>query len=399
MTILSWFALFWLSLCLAACAIQVFSLVTTFVFARLRPPPLPPEHRFPGVTIIKTCCGDEDNEIENFDVLFRQDYPGPLQLIFTSPSDHDPANAVVRHYLEKYPDHDAMLLISTTRKSIYRKMDAVYDAHPEVKHPLVIWSDSDTVVRPDYVTSMAATLAPEDTHLVSTPQLNIRPDNFVTGLKSVGLNADIASYVTVYHFFTANGRKVGAWGHSLGYKKSVFDSLEEELWCALTRPVADDTLMAYLFQKHGYHVKWYPIYCPVQYSGKSWGEMIRQNRRHLACQVASTGSRVRFFFGFLLAPQVSAFFYCLFSGLAPASLALFAAVMALRLLVCAVHERLILGTFRMTLTYGWTLVLWDLLQIYFYPYGALCRSVEYHGKFYRVVERYFVERDPAASDS
>ncbi len=396
MAMLSYVALIFLAFCLAACIIQLFSFWTMTVFARQQPPPLPEDCSLPGVTIIKTCCGANDNEIENFDVLFQQDYQGPLQLIFTVPSETDAANEVVGHYLSKYPEHDAILVVSTTRNSIYRKTDAVHDAHPTVKHPLVIWSDSDTVVRSDYVTEMAKALAPEDTHLVSTPQLNIRPDNFVTGMKSVGLNADIGGYLSVYHFFVSNGRKAGAFGHSLGYKKAVFDSLGDEMWHLLNNGVADDASVAYLFQEHGYKVKWYPIYCPVQNSGKTWGEMMRQNKRHLACQVASLGNRPRFFFGFLLTPQTSALFYCLASGFSFVSLLVFLGVMALRLLVSAVHERLMLGTFRITLTWGWTLVIWDLLQLYFYPYGALTRTVEYHGVVYPVVDRYYVRRDKSS---
>src|SRR5690242_7164460 len=86
----------------AGIAIQIIGLIFLIRFKSVRIPELKSSIKLPGVSIIKTCYKLEDNEEEHFDIFFRQDYLGSLQLIFVVSDDLDPVVPLVRKYLAKY---------------------------------------------------------------------------------------------------------------------------------------------------------------------------------------------------------------------------------------------------------------------------------------------------------
>lgn len=70
----------------------------------------------PGVTIIRPLRGLDCNMYENLASSFRQDYP-KFELIFSVAQTNDPAIAVVRDLISKFPRVDARLIIGKeTRK-------------------------------------------------------------------------------------------------------------------------------------------------------------------------------------------------------------------------------------------------------------------------------------------
>lgn len=64
----------------------------------------------PGVSIIRPLRGIDCNMYENLASSFRQDYPR-FEIIFSVAQPQDPAIAVVRDLMKKYPEVDARLII------------------------------------------------------------------------------------------------------------------------------------------------------------------------------------------------------------------------------------------------------------------------------------------------
>jgi cellulose synthase/poly-beta-1,6-N-acetylglucosamine synthase-like glycosyltransferase len=64
----------------------------------------------PGVSIIRPLRGVDCNMYENLASSFRQDYPR-FEIIFSVAQPHDPAVAVVRDLMKKFPEVDARLII------------------------------------------------------------------------------------------------------------------------------------------------------------------------------------------------------------------------------------------------------------------------------------------------
>ena len=115
-------------------SIQALGLIALFFYIFERKRVFNPALPLWGVSIIKPCCGNQDNESENFDSFFNQDYPGKFQIIFSVSEESDPIVPVIQSYLKKYPQVDAELVISKTRNANSKKVDALYDAHQRVKH-------------------------------------------------------------------------------------------------------------------------------------------------------------------------------------------------------------------------------------------------------------------------
>ncbi len=354
-------------------------------FSRQRPPPLPPGP-LPGVTVIKTCVGVDDGEDALFDALFHQDYPGPVQLIFTVPDTECAANPVIDGFLARYPHVDAVKVVSTTRLAAYRKVDAVYDAHPLVKHPLVVWSDSDVVTTTHYASDVAACLLEPGVSMVSSPQFDVGADNVATAFKAVANNADGATMVPWYLLLFRPAQMVV--GHLIAFHKRDLDEVADELWPTLRVAVADDQAIGHVFAKRGKRIVFRNIDNPVLYRGKTWAAMVGQKVRHAVCQQAGVGSRLGFFMYVFTYAQVPATLWLLTHLAQPSAWALVTATMLLRALLALYVERLFLGSTAMTRRYAWTVPLWDLASVYFTLKAVLTQRIDYHGRWYELVDRY-----------
>jgi ceramide glucosyltransferase len=358
-------------------------------FVRRRPPPLPRDRSLPGVTVIKTCVGVDDGERELFDALFHQDYPGPLQLIFTVPNTECAANPVIDEYIAKYPEADAIKVVSTSRLAAYRKVDAVYDAHSYVKHELVIWSDSDVVTTTHFVSDVAASLLQPGVSMVSSPQFDVGADNFATALKAVGNNADGATMVPLYALtFKPIQTTIG---HLIAFHKRDFDEIADELWPTLRTAIADDQAIGYVFARRGKRIELMNIDNPVLYHRKSLSAMINQKERHAVCQQAGVGSRPRYIAYLFSYAQIPATLYALAHPYEASAWALFGAAFVARALLAIYAEWLFLGTARQALKWFWTVPLWDLAAVYFVSKAVITQRIDYHGKWFRIVDRYVIE--------
>jgi len=68
------------------------------------------KEQVPGVTIIRPLRGIDCNMYENLASSLRQDYP-LFEVVFSVAQANDPAIAVVRDLMKKFPNVDARLII------------------------------------------------------------------------------------------------------------------------------------------------------------------------------------------------------------------------------------------------------------------------------------------------
>jgi ceramide glucosyltransferase len=350
---------------------------------------LPDEGPYPGITVVKTCVGDRDGERENFDMLFHQDYPGEIQIIFTVPNTECVANEIIDYYMERYPEADTMKVISNTRLAAHRKVDALYDAHPHIKHEYVLWADSDVIMRDNYLSEVVGALMEPGNSLVTSPQFDYRVNNFATALKAVGNNADQCAIFMYYLFFIKRMRL--AVGQMLAFKKSEFDEMADEIWSTLRHFVVDDLGMPYLFDKHDKKVVFKNIYNPVEFKSKTLSEMFDQKKRHSTCQIAGIGFRPLYALFPISYAQLPATIWLLTHWWQPSAWLIFVSPFIIRTIHALLSEYLYLGSVKMTLRYFWTLPIWDVLQLYFVLSTVFAHKIYYHGRCYKLVNRYFLE--------
>lgn len=112
----------------------------------------------PPVTIAKPLCGDEPQLYDNLRSFCEQDYP-PYQVVFGVRDESDPAAAVARRLIADLPGHDLQLVVDARESGTNRKVSNLLAMQASMKHDLIVISDSDMRVGPDYLRRVVAPFA------------------------------------------------------------------------------------------------------------------------------------------------------------------------------------------------------------------------------------------------
>ncbi|MFE1602491.1 bacteriohopanetetrol glucosamine biosynthesis glycosyltransferase HpnI [Methylobacterium sp. ID0610] len=127
--------------------------------ARRPAPALPAGAGRPSVTLLKPLCGAEPNLYENLTTFCRQDYAGPIQVIFGVQTVADPAIAVVERLKAAHPALRIDLVVDSRQHGSNRKVSNLINMASLIAHEIVVLADSDMVVAPDYLERLVAELA------------------------------------------------------------------------------------------------------------------------------------------------------------------------------------------------------------------------------------------------
>lgn len=133
-------------------------------FARRAPAPVGEQ---PPVTVLKPLCGDEPALEEALATICCQTYP-EYQIVFGVQAADDPALATVEKLRSRFPDHAIDVVIDERNHGANRKISNLINMIPVARHDLLVFSDSDLHVAPDYLERIVATLNVSNTGLVTT---------------------------------------------------------------------------------------------------------------------------------------------------------------------------------------------------------------------------------------
>lgn len=111
-----------------------------------------------AVTILKPLHGTEPRLFENLSTFLRQDHLGPVQMICGVQDAADPAIGVVESLRTAYPESDIVLVVNAARHGTNAKVSNLVNMADRARHPVLILSDSDMAVAPDYLTRITAAL-------------------------------------------------------------------------------------------------------------------------------------------------------------------------------------------------------------------------------------------------
>ena len=119
------------------------------------------------ITVLKPLCGDEPRLEENLASFLVQDHAGPIQMLCGVQRADDPAIRVVEQLRRRFPDVRIDLVVDTTAHGANRKVANLINLEPHIAHGMVALSDSDIVVKPDYLSRLAAALDTPGTGVVT----------------------------------------------------------------------------------------------------------------------------------------------------------------------------------------------------------------------------------------
>ena len=128
--------------------------------------PRPVGRAQPPVTVLKPLCGDEPGLYEHLCSFCRQDYP-QYQLVFGSLEAADPALTVVARLAREFPDLAIDVVVNPQRHGHNNKSSNLINMLAAARHPILVVSDSDVWVKPDYLTAVTAPLGDPAVGLVT----------------------------------------------------------------------------------------------------------------------------------------------------------------------------------------------------------------------------------------
>jgi ceramide glucosyltransferase len=137
-------------------------LVLSFVRASVNKP-----DARPPVTVLKPLHGDEPLLESALTTFCRQEYP-ESQLVFGVSDEADAAMEVVSRLQERFPDVDMRLVVDHNRRGVNPKIDNLINMMAAARHDVLVISDSDVHVQPDYLERLVAALEQPGVGLVTT---------------------------------------------------------------------------------------------------------------------------------------------------------------------------------------------------------------------------------------
>lgn len=113
---------------------------------------------FSAVSLIKPLHGIYPGMAAVLEGFCDQDYPAPVQIVFGVQDPADPAIALIEDLQARRPDIDIELVIDITQHGINRKISNLINITARARHPLLVHSDADIAVTPDYLRRVNAAL-------------------------------------------------------------------------------------------------------------------------------------------------------------------------------------------------------------------------------------------------
>ncbi len=119
------------------------------------------------VTILKPLYLGEPGLKENLESFFAQDFAAPIQIVFGVHDQADPAIEVVRGLQEKYPGFDTCIVAEPAMYGPNAKVSNLINMMPAAKHGILVLSDSDIRVPPNWLSEVTGALARPGVGLVT----------------------------------------------------------------------------------------------------------------------------------------------------------------------------------------------------------------------------------------
>jgi ceramide glucosyltransferase len=203
----------------------------------------------PNVTVLKPVCGADTGLYENLVSFCRQRYSGEVQILIGAHRETDPAVAIVRRVIADNPDMDIALVIDAALPGSNFKICNVVNMMSVAKHDVLVLSDSDMRVEPDYLDRVIGPLQEPGVGLV-TCLYQGRP---VGGLSSVlgcaGINFGFLPSVLVGKLL---GAEAGCFGATIALRRATLEAVGG--FAALMNQLADDYVLGALVRASGLKV-------------------------------------------------------------------------------------------------------------------------------------------------
>jgi len=191
---------------IALCALAVFGIVTSTVYSllvavavlrfRRRAAQVPPSSFRPPVSVLKALHGDEPDLEQNLASFFVQDYP-EYEILFCARHTNDLGLQAARRVAARYPHVNARILTCGEPPWPNARTFSFEIMRRQAAHPILVSSDSDVRVGPDYLASVVAPLADPNVGMVTCLYRGVTRHGLWAQLEAIGMSIEMTSGVLV----------------------------------------------------------------------------------------------------------------------------------------------------------------------------------------------------------
>ncbi len=192
---------------------SVYAILCVFAVTRLR---IRLHHRikpssrpWPPVTVLKPVHGLEKNQAENLRSSCIQDYP-EFQVVFSVQEADDAAIPLLKDLQREFGADRVTVAVENCRAGTNGKINNMIGGLRHARHDILVISDSDVLLRPDYLKTIVAPLSDPDVGCACTLYKAAGAETWFEKMELLTLNADFMANVLFAHVSGASKFCLGA---------------------------------------------------------------------------------------------------------------------------------------------------------------------------------------------
>jgi len=260
---------------LAVCS-TLYHLAVALAALRFRSKRLPDSTFAPPVSVLKPLHGIEQNFYQNLATFFRQDY-GDFEIVFGLNDDGDAARWTIAQLQRDFPNVPVKIVTVSESDSLPAanpKMSKLDRMLTEASHDILVMSDADIRVAPDYLRRVVRPLADDGIGLVTCLYRGVPAKPFLSILEALGMSGDFAGQVLLARMI--QGIRFGLGATMATRKKQIAEIGGIAPWAGY---LADDYILGRKIAEAGYRVHLSHTVVETVLPDRTFPEMFRQQLR------------------------------------------------------------------------------------------------------------------------
>jgi len=143
----------------------------------------------PPVSLLKPVHGIDFASYENYSSFCRQNYSN-YEILFAANDADDPSVPLIYRLMAEFPSHRIRLFVGAENLGANRKVNALARLSSEAQHEILVLTDGDVRVGPNYLREVVAPFADESTGAVTSFYRGIAERDLGAELEAIGASSD-----------------------------------------------------------------------------------------------------------------------------------------------------------------------------------------------------------------